>query len=49
MPRVEENQIVESTTEARAAVAGHNVRYVLVIGTVAVVVLFFVAYLATRW
>lgn len=48
MPRVEDNRIVESTTEARAAVTGHNVRYVLVISTLAVVVLFAVIYLLTR-
>jgi hypothetical protein len=48
MPRVEDNRIVESTTEARAAVTGHNVRYVLVISTLAVVVLFAVVYLFTR-
>jgi hypothetical protein len=48
MPRVEENRIVESTTEARAAVTGHNVRYVLVISTLAVVVLFAVVYFLAR-
>lgn len=48
MPRVEDNRIVESTSEARAAVTGHNVRYVLVISTLAVIVLFAVAYLVTR-
>ena len=48
MPRVEDNHIVESTTEARAAVTGHNVRYVLVISTLAVIVLFAIVYLVTR-
>jgi hypothetical protein len=48
MPRVEHKRIVESTTEARAAVTGHNVRYVLLISTLAVIVLFAVAYLVTR-
>ena len=48
MPRVEDDRIVESTTEARAAVIGHNVRYVLVISTLAVVVLFAVVYFLTR-
>jgi hypothetical protein len=48
MPRVEDNHVVESTTEARAAVTGHNVRYVLLISTLAVIVLFAVAYLVTR-
>jgi hypothetical protein len=49
MPRVEDSHIVETTTEARAAVTGHNVRYVLLIGTLSVIVLFAIAYLATRW
>ena len=48
MPRVENDHIVEGTTEARAAVTGHNVRYVLIIGTAAVIVLFAVAYLVAR-
>jgi hypothetical protein len=48
MPRVEENRIVENTNEARAAVTGHNVRYVLLISTLAVIVLFAVAYVVTR-
>jgi hypothetical protein len=49
MPQVENDKIVESTTEARGAVTGQNVRYVLVVSTVAVIVLFVVAYLVTRW
>ena len=48
MPRVEDNHIVESTTEARAGVTGHNVRYVLVINTLAAMVLVAVAYLVVR-
>lgn len=48
MPQVENNRVVETTDEARAGVTGHNVRYVLVIGTLAVIVLFAVAYIATR-
>jgi hypothetical protein len=48
MPRVEDNRIVESTTEARAAVTGQNVRYVLVISTLAAIVLFAVVYFLTR-
>jgi len=48
MPHVENDRIVESTTEARAAVTGHNVRYVLLIGTLAVIVLLAVAYFAVR-
>jgi hypothetical protein len=48
MPRVDDNRIVESATEARGAVTGHNVRYVLAISTLAVIVLFAVVYLFTR-
>ena len=48
MPRVEDSRIVESTTEARGAVTGHNVRYVLVISTLAVIVLFAVVYFLAR-
>jgi hypothetical protein len=48
MPRVEDNRIVESATEARAGVTGHNVRYVLVISTLAAIVLVAVAYLVVR-
>ena len=40
---------MEDTTEARAAVTGHNVRYVLLIATSAVIVLFVIAYYATKW
>jgi hypothetical protein len=46
MPRTENDRIVESANEARAGVTGHNVRYVLLIGTVAVIVLFALAYFA---
>jgi len=49
MPQVENNRVVESANEARAGVTGHNVRYVLLIGTLAVIVLFAVAYIATKW
>jgi len=48
MPRVEDNRIVESATEARAGVTGHNVRYVLLISTLAVIVFFAIAYLVAR-
>jgi hypothetical protein len=44
MPQVENDRIVESTTEARGAVTGQNVQYVLVVSTVAVIVLFIIAY-----
>jgi hypothetical protein len=33
-------RIVKTTTEARDAVTGHNARYVLYIGTAAVIVIF---------
>ena len=46
MPHVENDRIVESTTEARAAVTGQKVQYVLLISTLAVIVLFVVVYLA---
>jgi len=49
MPHIENDHVVETTNEARAAVTGHNVRYVLVISTLAVIVLFAAAYIATRW
>ena len=48
MPHTENDRIVESTTEARACVTGHNVRYVLLIGTLAVIVLFAIAYVVTK-
>jgi len=40
MPRQEGHHFVESATEARAGETGHNVRYVLAIGTAAVALLF---------
>lgn len=46
MPHVETDRVVETTNEARAGVTGHNVRYVLLIGLVAVILLFAAAYLA---
>jgi len=48
MPHTENDRLVESTTEARAGVTGHNVRYVLLIGTFAVIVLFAIAYVMTK-
>lgn len=38
--------VVETATEARQGVTGHNVRYVLIIGTSAVIVAFAVIYAA---
>ena len=43
MPHVENDRIVESTTEARAGVTGQTVNYILKIGTVLVIVLLAVA------
>ena len=48
MPHGENHRIVKNTNEVRAAVTGHNVRYVLLVSTLAVIVLFAVAYVATR-
>lgn len=48
MPHIENNKVVETTTEARAGVTGHNVRYVLLFGLVAVILLLALAYVATR-
>ena len=48
MPYSENDRIVKSTNEVRAAVTGHNVRYVLLVGTLAVIVLFAVTYVAAR-
>jgi hypothetical protein len=50
MPHVENDRIVESTNEARAAVTGQNVNYVLLISTlaaIALLALLAVAYFAT--
>jgi hypothetical protein len=48
MPGIQNDRIVENTTEARAAVTGHNVRYVLVLSTLAVIILFAVVYFMAR-
>ena len=47
-PRTVASPPVVPTPKARQAVTGHNVRYVLVLGTLAVIVLFALAYVATR-
>jgi hypothetical protein len=44
MPHVENSQIVESATEARAARPGRPVLYVLLASTAGVIVLFAVVY-----
>jgi hypothetical protein len=43
MPDVENDRIVESTNEARAAVTGHTVNYIVLILSVLVIVLLAVA------
>jgi hypothetical protein len=43
MPDVENDRIVEGTNEARAAVTGHTVNYIVLIGTVLMIVLVAVA------
>ena len=50
MPQFENDRVVESTTEARAGVTGHNVRYVLAFSTLAVIGLFGIValYLANK-
>lgn len=45
MPQREGNHIVESTTEARAAVTGQHMRYVLTISSIACAVLFVGVYI----
>jgi hypothetical protein len=45
MPHVENDRIVETTTEARGAVTGHHARYVLVFSLFGVMLAFFVLYL----
>jgi hypothetical protein len=46
MPERHGAQIVETTTEARQGVTGHNVRYVLAFGIGGVVVTFVILYFA---
>ena len=46
MPTRSGDQIVETTTEARQGVTGHNARYVLVFSTLAAVVAMVVVYIA---
>jgi hypothetical protein len=45
MPEMQQGHVVETPTEARAAVTGHGARYVLVYGTLGVIVLFAGIYL----
>jgi len=45
MPKIEKGRVVKTTTEARGAVTGHNVSYVLYAGTAFVIVCFAIVYL----
>jgi hypothetical protein len=45
MAKAEGDHIVETTTQARAGVTGHHVRYVLMLGTIGVIVLFAAVYI----
>jgi hypothetical protein len=38
------NRIVENPTQARAAVTGHNARYVLIYGTLGVIAAFIIVF-----
>jgi hypothetical protein len=46
MPERIDKTIVETTTEARQGVTGHNVRYVLVFGTIGAVLALAILYFA---
>ncbi len=45
MPEIQQGRVVETPTEARAGVTGHGVRFVLVFGTLGVIVLFGLVFL----
>jgi len=45
MPHVENNRVVETSTEARAGETGHNVRYVLAGSTISLALIFAGVYL----
>lgn len=45
MPHVEDNQVFETTTEARAGVTGTGARYVLAISTISLAIIFVGVYL----
>lgn len=44
MPQHPDKPVVETTTEARAGVTGHNVRYVLLFGLGGVIVAFILVF-----
>ncbi len=46
MPEVKHDRIVQTTTEARSGVTGHGVRYMLLVGLIAVIVAFICIYVA---
>jgi hypothetical protein len=45
MPETQNDRIVETPTEARAGVTGHNARYVLAFGTAGAIALFAIVFL----
>lgn len=45
MPEIQHGRVVETATEARAGIAGHRVRFVLVFGALGVIGLFGLVYL----
>ena len=45
MPQHPDKPVIETTTEARAGVTGHNVRYVLLFGLGGVIVAFLLVFL----
>jgi len=49
MPQHRGEQVIETTTEARAGVTGHNVRYVLAFGTGGVILAFLIVYALFFW
>jgi hypothetical protein len=46
MPTTSGDRVVETATEARQGVTGHNVRYVLLFGILGVVIAFAIIYFA---
>jgi len=48
MPEIQNGRVTETKTEARAGVTGHNVRYVLLISTLLVIVLFILSYFVAK-
>lgn len=49
MPEVENDRIVETTTEARSGVTGHGVRYMLLVGLCVIIIAFIGVYVWNFW